>query len=316
MAGLLCQMLGADVVRVESPGGDVGRMVPPFAGDVGSFFQCFNRGKRTVELDLGRPGGRRELADMAGGADVFLHNWRPGKAEEWGLEAADLAPRNPALVYVQASGWGGRAEDRRIIGTDFLVQAFTGAGYGLHPEGDPPVPTRVLLADFMGALVTCEGILGGLYRREMGGKGGRVETSLLQGAMALQAHVLDGVSGGDEGQRRQGRPVWGPLDFPLECPDGTLVVSADDDEAFRRLCEFCDMAVDDAPHAVVEARVAEHLRAGPAAKWEELLAEAGVPCAVASTELSAVHADFRFSPLFEPIAENCFAPACPWEFQL
>ncbi len=315
LAGLLCQMLGAEVVRIEPPGGDVGRMVPPFAGDTGSFFLCFNRGKRTVEVDLARPGGRRELADLIGDADVFLHNWRPGKAAEWALDADDLAPTNPSLVYVQASGWGGRPEDRRLIGTDFLLQAFTGAGNGLCPDGEPPVPTRVLLADFMGALVTCEGMLGGLLRREQRGRGGRVATSLLQGAMALQAHVLDGVVTGDEAGRREGRPVWGPLDRPLGCPDGTLVVSVDDDEAFIRLSELCQVAADDGPRPVAEARMAEHLRAGPAGKWEELLTEVGVPCAVASTDLSAMHADSRFSPLFEPLSESCFVPAAPWAIQ-
>ncbi len=316
LAGLLCQMLGAEVVRVEPPGGDVGRMVPPFAGDVGSFFLCFNRGKHTVEIDLAGPGGRRELADLISGADVFLHNWRPGKAAEWGLDADDLAARHPGLVYVQASGWGGRDEDHRLIGTDFLLQAFTGAGNGLCPEDEPPVPTRVLLADFMGALVTCEGMLGGLYRREKRGRGGRVETSLLQGAMAVQAHVLDGLNAsGQFGRRRHGRPVWGPLDRPIECPDGTLVVSADDDGAFRKLCELCGVATDGGPRDVVETRLVERLRASPAGKWEELLAQAGVPAAVASTDLSALHADFRFSPLFEPLAESCFAPAGPWALQ-
>ncbi len=315
LAGLLCQMLGAEVVRVEPPGGDVGRMVPPFAGDVGSFFLCFNRGKHTVEVDLAGPGGRRELADLVGDADVFLHNWRPGKAAEWGLDADGVAPRNPGLVYVQASGWGGRDEDRRLIGTDFLLQAFTGAGNGLCPEDEPPVPTRVLLADFMGALVTCEGMLGGLYQRERRGRGGRVETSLLQGAMAVQAHVLDGVADPNNdvgGRRHHGRPVWGPLDRPIECPDGTLVVSIDDDGAFRRLCELVGVGADHGPRSVIETRLVDHLRAGPAGKWEELLTEGGLPAAVVSTDLSAMHADFRFSPLFEPLSDTCFAPGGPW----
>ncbi|MGI9023341.1 MAG: CoA transferase, partial [Acidimicrobiales bacterium] len=316
LAGLLCQMLGAEVVRVEPPGGDVGRMVPPFAGDVGSFFQCFNRGKHTVELDLGQPGGRRELADLAGDADVFLHNLRPGKAAEWGLDAADLAARNPGLVYVQASGWGGRPEDRRLIGTDFLVQAFTGAGNGVRPDDEPPWPSRVLLADFMGALVTAEGMIGGLYRREQRGRGGRVETSLLQGAMALQAHVLDGAAGperpserGDgaaaptEGRgRRLGRPVWGPLDRPLECSEGTLVVSVDDHEALARLCELCGVRSDEGSPPTVDARLADHLRAGPAAKWEQVLGEAGIPAAAVSTDLAALHADPRFASMFEPLS--------------
>ncbi len=312
LAGLLCQMLGAEVVRIEPPGGDVGRMVPPFAGDVGSFFLCFNRGKHTVEVDLSTVGGRRELANLAGDADVFLHNWRPGKAAEWGLDADDLAPRNRRLVYVQASGWGGRAEDRHLIGTDFLLQAFTGAGNGLCPDGEPPVPSRVLLADFMGALVTCEGMLGGLYRRQHRGRGGRVETSLLQGAMALQTHVLEGVAGGGEVGRRQGRPVWGPLDHPLECPDGTLVVSVDGEDALARLSDLCGIRADSGPRHVVEAGLAAHLGAGPAEKWDALLADIGVPNAVASTDLSTMHADGRFAALFVPLSGSCFAPAAPW----
>jgi len=315
LAGLLCQMLGAEVVRIEPPGGDVGRMVPPFAGDTGSFFSCFNRGKHAVEVDLATPNGRGALAGLVGDADVFLHNWRPGKAAEWGLDSDDLAPRNPALVYVQASGWGGRPEDRHLIGTDFLLQAFTGAGNGLCPVGEPPVPTRVLLADFMGALVTCEGILGGLYRREQCGRGGRVETSLLQGAMAVQSHVLHGVGTRQEVGRRQGRPVWGPLDRPLACPDGSLVVSIDNDDAFVRLSELCEVDPAHDRRPIVEARLADHLRAGPAGKWEELLAEGGVPCAVASTDLSEMHADSRFSALFERLSETCFAPAGPWAMQ-
>ena len=317
LAGLLCQMLGAEVVRIEPPGGDVGRMVPPFAGEVGSFFQCFNRGKDTLELDLGQERQRRELADLVVGADVFLHNWRPGKAAEWGLDAADLSSRNPALVYVQASGWGGRPEDGRLIGTDFLVQAFTGAGNGVRPDDEPPWPTRVLLADFMGALVTCEGMIGGLFRREERGRGGRVETSLLQGAMALQAHVLDGVANELDGAapetgRRRGRPVWGPLDRPLECSDGTLVVSAEGDAALARLCELSDVADDGGPREHVESRVAQELQAGPAAKWADLLTDGGIPAEVASTDLSSLHSDPRFEAMFEPLSETCFAPRGPW----
>jgi len=134
--------------------------------------------------------------------------------------------------------------------------------------------------------------------------------------MALQAHVFDGLAAGpdvgDAAGRREGRPVWGPLDRPLECPDGTLVVSADDDDTLRRLCQVCDMAGDDGPRAAVEARLAERLTAGPAAKWEELLGDVDVPCAVASTDLSALPTDARFSSLFEPLSETCLAPRSPW----
>jgi crotonobetainyl-CoA:carnitine CoA-transferase CaiB-like acyl-CoA transferase len=143
--------------------------------------------------------------------------------------------------------------------------------------------------------------------------------------MALQAHVFDGLSAGraqqssphdgvasDPAGRREGRPVWGPLDRPVECPDGSLVVSIDDDLAFRRLCDLAGVDGSDGPRAVVEARLAEQLRDGPAGKWEELLVDAGVPCAVASTDLAALHGDPRVASLFEPLSDGCSAPASPW----
>ncbi len=311
LAGLLLQMLGARVTRVEPPGGDVGRGVPPLAGDTGSFFLCFNRGKDTVELDLAKPSGRRELAERAAAADVFLHNWRPKRADDWGLAAGDLATANPGLVYVEASGWAPGSGATRLIGTDFLVQAWTGLGNALHPVADPPRPSRVLLTDFMGALITCEGALAGLYRRERTARGCRVGTSLEAGGMALQAHVLDGLAGGVEQGRRQGRPQWGPLDIPVRADDGWLVVEAGSDDDLHRLCELCGVrpAVE---RSESERAVAEALSAGSAAVWEERVSAAGIGCSQVATDLGAVADDPHLAPLFEPLADTCRAPASPW----
>jgi crotonobetainyl-CoA:carnitine CoA-transferase CaiB-like acyl-CoA transferase len=315
LAGLLLQMLGAHVTRVEPPGGDLGRGVPPVAGDTGSFFLTFNRQKSTVELDLSAAAGRAELAELVGGADVFLHNWRPGKARAWGLEPEDLARRNPGLVYTEASGWGNVQGTSHLVGTDFLVQAYAGLGHGLNPEPGPPLPSRVLLTDFMGALITCEGVLAGLYRREQSdGHGCRVRTSLLAGAMALQAHIADGVAEGSEHGRRAGRPVWGALDVPIQAADGQIAMSVVDDDAFERLCKTCGVDPHGAPRPATEAAVATRIQTGSMASWEKLLSEAGIPCAAVATDLSAIPSGPRLSPLFEPLAGSCRAPATPWEF--
>lgn len=321
LAGHLLRLLGAEVVKVEPPGGDVGRMVPPYAGDTGSFFLCFNRGKTTAELDLTQATGRAELLELLGGADAFLHNWRPGKAAEWRLDAADLVSSHPNLVHVTASGWGELPQNRRLIGTDFLVQAYTGAGYGLTPEladsggqprPRPPRTSRVLLTDFMGALITCEGILTGLYRREETGGGVAVATSLVQGAMAVQAHVFAGMQEGREDGRHEGRPTWGPLDLPVQTSDGVLVVTADEDAVFRRLCDVCEVDAGEGPRADVERVVFGRIRSGSAETWRKLLDDAGVPCAVACTDLTALPADPAMADLFEPLSETCRAPASPW----
>lgn len=315
LAGLLLQMLGASVVKVEPPGGDFGRIVPPLAGDVGSFFACLNRGKQSVEIDLSGAPGRAELVELTEQSDVFLHNWRPGKAAEWGLDAPDLARSNPLLVYATASGWGEGPRAPALLGTDFLVQAHAGVGNGLRPENEPPFPSRVIIVDFMGALVTAEGVLGGLYLRERTGCGPRVATSLHAGAMTLQDHVLDPLAaGGDAPGRHRGRPRWGLLDQPVATADDLLVVGLDSDaDALRALCRMCEV---DAGAGDREQRVADRLATRPASEWVDELAAAGVAAAMVpgSLDLAALPEDPALAPLFEPLAGPTRVPASPWRF--
>ena len=303
-AGMLLRMLGADVVRVQPPEGDYGRAA-----------LCLHRGKDTVSLDLGTASGRADLADLAADADVFVQNWRPGKAAEWGLDFDDLAPRHPGLVYADISGWGDRPEARHLVGTDFLLQAYTGLGQGLNPEGEPAFPSRVILCDLFGALVGAEGILASLYRRERDGRAWEVRSSLLAGAMSLQEHVLEGMALGQEDRRRGGRPQWGPLDRPVQTADGALVLTADDDDGFDHLCRVCGVSRGGATRADIEQRLATRLGEGAARSWEPVLLAAGIPCAVACERLAAVPDDPRFSELFEPVGIGGLAPRSPWSFR-
>ena len=304
LAGRLLQTLGAHVVRVEPPGGDISRTVPPAAGEDGTFFLSFNRGKEFVELDLARPEPRAELAELIAGADVFLHNWRPDRASQWGLEARDLVRSNPGLVFVHGSGWG--ETDQPMVGTDFLVQAYSGVACGLTPEGRPPFPSRALLTDYMGALNTCEAALFGLYRRALTGRGQRVGGSLFGGAMALQAHVLEALRAGREQGRRHGRPLWTEIDHPLPTADGhvALEIGAEDAE---RLCRALDL-----PLTATPAAIAERIAAGVSAEWEERLVAAGLSCAAVRTDLATLPADPRLAGMFEHIGGTAWAPSAPW----
>ncbi len=312
LAALLLQMLGAEVIRVEPPGGDIGRMVPPSCGEVGSFFQCFNRGKQSVELDLTRPAGRTDLLALLGESDAFLHNWRPGKSAQWGLDHKATESVNRRLVYAEATGWGEAGANAHLIGTDFLVQAYAGFGDGLNPVGDPPLTSRVLLTDCMGALVTCQGILAGLLVKEMTDRGVSVSTSLLEGAMASQAHVLERLAEGGDPKRPDGRPVWGPLDRPIDADGGSLVVSLEGDSDYQRLCEVCGVDGHSRSRGDTEQRLADSMAAGTPRHWEKLLGDADVACATVSTDLAGLPADPRFSPAFEPLSQTCRAPASPW----
>jgi crotonobetainyl-CoA:carnitine CoA-transferase CaiB-like acyl-CoA transferase len=296
------------VVRVEPPGGDITRTVPPLVDENGTFFLSFNRGKEPVELDLSRPEQRAELTELIRGADVFLHNWRPGRAAEWGLEAADLAKIHPTLVYTHGSGWGELPGAPRMVGTDFLVQAYTGIAAGISPEDRPPLPSRALLTDYMGALNTCEAALFGLYLRTRTGSGQRVGGSLFGGGMALQAHVLGALAAGREhGRRRRGRPLWTPLDHPLATADGYLAVGVERDEDRDRLARACDLEPDAAP-----AVIAERIATAVTADWEERIGGAGLPCAAVRTDLASVPGDPRLAGLLEPLGGTAWAPVAPW----
>lgn len=303
-AGMLLRMLGAEVVRIQPPEGDYGRAA-----------LCLHREKEAVRLDLGRPSARAELVELVADADVFLHNWRPGKAAEWGLDFDDLAPRHRRLVYATTSGWGDRPEARHLVGTDFLVQAYAGMGQGLNPEDEPAFPSRVVLCDLVGGVVGAEGVLTGLYRREGTGSACEVRSSLLAGAMSLQAHVLRDMAGGKEEGRRRGRPVWSVLDRPVAAHDALLMVTADDDERFRRLCELCEVDPAGASRATTEQRVAARLATGKAVWWQDVLTQAGVPAAVVGEDLAEVAADPRLSHLFEPVGTGGVAPRAPWSFR-
>lgn len=314
LAGLLLSMLGAEVTRVEPPGGDLARGMPPFAGDTGACFLAVNRGKEAVEADLGTMTGRRMLLEMVTDADVFLQNWRPSRATRLGLGFDQLNRANPGVVYAAAAGWGEEEDSDDAIATDFMVQAHTGLAHGLRPVDEPPSPSRVIIVDVMGGLIACEAVLAGLYLRERSGRGCRVGTSLASAATELQAHVLADVVSGREHGRRHGRPVWRALDRPLETADGYVTVTVEDEENARRLGCVCGLDLVPPGPPDGDERVLERLRARPSAEWEELFAGEGIPCAAVCTDLAALPTDRRVAPLLEPIA-GAWAPAAPWSFE-
>lgn len=309
LAGRLLAMLGAEVIRVEPPGGDVTRMTPPMAGTDGAAFVAYNHGKRSVEIDLRSAGGRGELMDLMTGADVFLNNWRPGRAESLGLHRARLARTNPALVYAHASGWTGAFGEVPSIATDYLVQAHAAVGEGLSPAGEPGVPSCVTLIDVIGGLVACEGILAALWRRDELGGPISVETSLWSGAMALQRPVIAAIANDREDGREMGRPQMHALDQPLRTADGFIVVSTTDG-ATR--CRFRTVASGGPDDDAIAARIADR----PTGEWLERLGAAGVPAEAVCDDLAQLVRDPRTRDGLASVdgADGCSLPLPPWRF--
>lgn len=217
LAGHLLGMLGAEVINVEPTGGDPLRGMPPMAGDCSARFLALNRGNRLVEADLWNPAGRATMVDAVAHADVFLHNWAPGKAAKLGLDHDRLAAINPRLVSAHASGWGDARGANPPPGTDFMVQAYAGLPDHLTPAGGTPAGSLMTVLDVLGGLVAAGGVLAGLLGRERDGRGRRVRSSLLCAAALLQAQL------GERGPH--GRPEFGFFGVPLAGVDGDLVLS-------------------------------------------------------------------------------------------
>ncbi|MET7905454.1 CoA transferase [Streptomyces sp. NPDC005355] len=218
LAAHLLGLLGAEVVRIEPPGGDPLRGMPPACSGVSARWLALNRGKKAVEVDIKSAADRERLREMAADADVFLHNWAPGTAARLGLDHEHLALTNPALVYAYTSGWADRLS-QAPMGTDFMVQARTGVGEAVRPADEPPAPSLMTLLDVLGGLLGAEAILAGLLLRERTGRGVRVDSSLLGAADVLTAP--------HRARAAQGLDPRRPAGFrrPLRTADGWIALA-------------------------------------------------------------------------------------------
>ncbi|PYN18150.1 MAG: carnitine dehydratase, partial [Candidatus Rokuibacteriota bacterium] len=172
--------LGASVIKVESLEGDSFRELPGFFG--------WNRGKRSLAVDLKTAEGRGIVHRLAKRADVVMENMRPGVADRLGVGYEPLSAINPRLVYSSVTAFGSSGPNADRPGFDPIFQALGGI-MTLQGFGGPPVYQRTAPTDYYTAALATQAILAALFTRERTGRGQRVETSLLRGAMALQAGV-------------------------------------------------------------------------------------------------------------------------------
>lgn len=185
--------VGADVIAVETPEGAWQRHWS--SGDIwrdgqGMVHMCTNRNKRSVALDLKSSKGKEIALKLIDGADVVAENFRPGVMDKLGFGYDALRRRKPSLVYASASGYGPEGPYAQRPGQDLLAQALFGIMVITGPQTTGPRPVGVSAVDHHGAALFAMGILAALLRRERTGKGCRVDASLMQAALDLQAESL------------------------------------------------------------------------------------------------------------------------------
>lgn len=232
--------LGADVLKIEPPAGDVTRTwkTPAEAADasVSAYFACANWGKHSAVLDLRTAAGRARVQQLAAEADLVLASYKPGDAEKLQVDYATLSRLNPRLIYGQITGYGPR-EPR--AGYDAVVQAEAGF---MHLNGEPgqlPLKMPVALMDLLAAHQLKEGLLTALYRRERTGRGALVQVSLWEAGLASLANQGSSylVTGHDPQPLGSAHPSIVPYGTVYRGADGVrLILAVGSDRQFQDLC--------------------------------------------------------------------------------
>src|SRR5215218_2637131 len=295
-ATMLLADLGAEVVKVEGPGGDDTRTwQPPVREGVSTYYLGANRNKRSIALDLKDPGDVELARELARRADVFVENFKPGGLGRFGLDYDTVAATNPGVVYASISGFGSGG-GAALPGYDLIVQAISGF-MSLTGETDgEPYRAGVALFDVMAGLHATIGVLAALNLRRDTGLGQHVEVNLLSSALSGLVNQTSAFVAGGVVPFRMGNshPSLFPYE-PLPCADGELIVTAGNDGQFRRLCEVLGLPelVGDPRFLRNEDRTAnrdelrpllvERLRTRPKLDWFHDIIAAGVPCGPINT---------------------------------
>ena len=287
--------LGAEVIKVEDPGtgGDVSRYIPPGRSGTDSlFFEAFNRGKRSITLDLKSEAGRAVFERLVSSADAVYSNLRGDQPERLGLTYDALRPLNPAIVCVALTGYGRTGPGARLPGYDALIQAESGwAALTGSPDG-PPTKSGLSLADYVAGLTAVLGLMVGLFDARRTGLGRDVDTNLYDSALAMLSYPATWfLSSGFASQRHamSAHPSVVPFQF-FATADGHVAVATPKEKFFRVLVErmglpelahdprFADFEARNHSRDVLIARLSGRFAERTTAEWLETL-QGAIPIA-------------------------------------
>ena len=281
---------GADVIKVEPRGqGDQSRRMgsTPFLGENSRSFMVLNRNKRSITVDMRTPQGKEIITRLVRGADVVVTNSRTRVSERLGIDYETLRSINPRIIYGSVSAYGTRGPYAEKGGFDRMTQGMSGAMYRKTPEG-VPMTAGVWISDSSIPMLLSYGIMCALWAREKTGVGQKVETSLLQAAVAMQGGDLVLAEDDPAGPVEGGSASYGIF----QCGDGVYInVGALQDDQFVRLCgvmdlehlaqdpRFNDPARNQEFRAEAFPIIEEFFKLKPSSEWLDLLNAADVPCA-------------------------------------
>ena len=237
--GQILSDMGAEVIKIEAPSGDLGRnpSVAPI-NDVSGLFLTFNRNKKSVVINMKTKEGRETFLDLVKCADVVVDNFRSGVMQRLGIDYDVLSASNPKIIHCSITGFGSEGEYKNYPALDIIIQAISGH-MAITGESDrPPVRLGIPLADLSGGLFSSQGILAALYEREKTGKGQYIELSMFDAMLSLltymgTAWLSNGVLPKPPGSSHEYSVPWQA--FPTK--DSYVVVATREEISWERFCD-------------------------------------------------------------------------------
>ena len=285
--------LGAEVIKVETPEGDLGRnpSVAPYRG-VSGLFLTLNRNKQSMVINLKTEAGRKVFYDLVKISDVVVDNFRPGVLERLHIDYATLCGINPRIIQCSVTGFGMEGEYKDYPALDIIIQAISGYMAITGEPGRPPARVGIPLADMSGGIFSCKAILAALFDRERSGKGRRIELSMFDAMLNLLGYMgTMWLTNGDVPQ-----PPGSAHDYTVPwqafaVSDGYVVIATRQEVFWRKLCGVLEApALAEDPRFATNARRVEHratlvpeleriFRTRTVADWLVRLRAAEVPAA-------------------------------------
>jgi crotonobetainyl-CoA:carnitine CoA-transferase CaiB-like acyl-CoA transferase len=289
--------LGADVIKVERPGGEWDRRLRPSPSGFAGFFHALNRGKKSIAVDIKTEEGRDVIMRIAADCDVVIENFRPGVMDRLGLGYESIRRVNPGVIFAAASGYGPHGPRSEEPMFDMVAQAVSGVSdFNRSPEGEPRLATRGL-ADTAGGMFLAMAVLAALFVRERTGEGQRVDASLVGAAIGMHTAEVTIALAQDHVTRLGGRRVTS-TSGAFRARDGKwLVIGATDQKLWaglstalglERLSEderFHTSRIRERNRDVLEPIIEQAFLGRDRDEWVDLLRQNNVPVAPVNTFL-------------------------------
>ncbi|MDG0980428.1 MAG: CoA transferase [Halieaceae bacterium] len=242
-ASLALADLGAEVIKVEAPGGgDETRSFPPHKDGESHYFLSINRGKKSIVVDLKSEKGVALLKSLVKESDILLENFRPGVMDKLGLGYSVLSELNPRLIYCAISGFGQTGPMRDQPSFDIVLQALSGAMSVNGDIGGQPVKMGIPLGDWVGGINAPPAILSALYERERTDQGRYIDVSLLDGMLNLLGYLSQLAFFNQTNPEPQGSQHPNLVPYgAFAAKDGTIIVACLTNQFWSRICNALDM---------------------------------------------------------------------------